>query len=86
MPLSIWRVTLGQPAITQSAFDRAALCLFTSLSSPCTLSFVFSRLALPFALEVVVTGDRLTSLEATPFTILISLYPTGQPAHLKKLS
>ena len=86
LPLSFWRVTLGQPAITWSALDRSALCPLTSPSSPCTLSFVFSRWALPFTLEVVVTGDQLTSLEAALFTILISPYPMGQPARLEKLS
>ena len=86
LPLSLWRVTLGQPTITRSAPDRSALCLFTSPSSPCILSFVFSRWALPFALEVVVTGDQLSNLEAALFTILISPYPMGQLARLEKLS
>ena len=40
----------------------------------------------PLALEVVVIGDQLTSLEAPPFTILIAPNPTGQPARLEKLS
>ena len=43
LPLSLWQVTLGQPAITQLAPDRFALCLSTSPSFPCTLSFVLSR-------------------------------------------
>ena len=68
LPLSLWRVTNSQPAITRSAPDRSALCSFTSPSSPCILSFVFSRWALSFTLEVVVTGDQLTSLKAAPFT------------------
>ena len=53
---------------------------------PYILSFVFLRLALSFALEIIVIGDQLTSFEAAPFTILIAPNPTGQPAHLKKLS
>ena len=42
LPLSFWQVTFGQPAITQLAPNRSALCPFTSPSSSCTLSFVFS--------------------------------------------
>ena len=54
---------------------------------PCTLSFVLSRWALPFTLEIVVTGDQLTSLKIAPFTldyftIIITLLAI--PIHLKK--
>ena len=86
LPLSLWRVTFGQPAITRSAPDQSAFCSFPFPSSSCTLSFVLSCWALLFALEVVVTGDQLTSLEAAPFTIPISAYPMSQLGYLEKLS
>ena len=68
LPLFLWQVIFGQPAITRLAPNQFALCFLTSPSSPCTLSFVFLHWALPFALEVVMTSDQLTSLESAPFT------------------
>ena len=69
LPLTFWQVIFDQSVIARLAPDRSTLCLSISLTFLTHLSFVFSRWALPFALEVIVIGDQLTSLEAAPFTL-----------------
>ena len=64
LPLTLRQVTLKQLVIAQLAPDQSALCLSIFPTSNARLSFVLSRWAFLFALEVVVIDDQLTTLKA----------------------
>ena len=67
LPLTLRRVTFDQLVIAQLAPDQSALCPSISPTSPARLTFVLSCWAFPFAFEVVVINDQLTTLKAALF-------------------